>query len=361
MPDLRIVRAGKPSPGLSGHDYLAGGGASIYVIQGWVNAAQALGWKTLIWDGRDPERTFDEFEPHIYMGDVRFRHKVPRRIKTGETKVVMTVDQWADPWAFPVLARAGYRTTKRHVQWVRRLDPCFLYHHTSPKGIDEGWAKWRTREQRSVVSIPLAGDTELFSDEGTDPRFDYDIGYLGAYTRYKAPGLREYLLEFAAEFRTAIYGPGWPDKWSADEFLTDADRNKFFRSVRVSPCIHEPHARLYGREITERIYKVPLAGGFTIADSVAAIHDEGFFEPDEVPLARSGSEMREMIRHFLSHPDERQLYAERARRRVLAQHTYFHRLATIVSLLGFDRHLSQLREFMSNRGLGASTQALHHS
>jgi len=86
---------------------------------------------------------------------------------------------------------------------------------------------------------------------------------------------------------------------------------------------------------------------------VAAIHEEGFFTPDEVPVARSGSEMRELVGHFVANPADRGCYIERARRRVLDHHTYFHRLATLVSLLGFDRHFEQISTFMVGRGFGA--------
>ena len=342
---LRILRAGASRLGPDG-------GASYYILDGWARAVRAVGWEMRTWDGTDPETTFDSFRPHIYMADVRFRHRVPRLVRRGEVKVVMTVDQWSDPIAFPALAANGYRTRRAHVRWVRQLAPEFLYHHTSPSGIARGWACWTTHEHRRVVSIPLAADTETYFDEGTDPRFNVDIGFLGGYTRYKAPGLHEFLLDLLPEFRTLIYGPGWPAGVVAGSQLPDRDRNRFFRTVRISPAIHEPHARLYGHEITERLFKVPLAGGFTIADGVASIHEDGFFSPDEVPNAKNGHEMRELIRHFIANPGEREEFAQRARSRVLREHTYFHRLAKFLEELGLNSHVAYLREAMTQRGIG---------
>ena len=111
-------------------------GAYVHIIDGWTKAADALGWQTLLWDGRDPDRVFDSFEPDLYMADVRYRHKVPGRVAKGLTRVAMTVDQWADRTAYPVLARFGYVTKWDDVRWVRKLDPQLLYHHSSPSGIE---------------------------------------------------------------------------------------------------------------------------------------------------------------------------------------------------------------------------------
>jgi spore maturation protein CgeB len=102
----------------------------------------------------------------------------------------------------------------------------------------------------------------------------------------------------------------------------------------VIPCIHEPHARLYGVEVRERLYKVPLAGGFTVTDPVASIYEEGFFTPDEIPMARTGKEMAQMVEHFVRRRDDRRPFVQRARSRVLNEHTYFHRISKLMTELG---------------------------
>jgi Glycosyl transferases group 1 len=294
---------------------------------------RALGWAVLLWDGRDPERTFDEFQPDLYIADVRYRHRVPDSIRVGRCQVVMTVDQWANPWAFPVLARYGYRTRRTDVRWVRKLDPVFLYHHASPKGIERGWINWTTREGREVISLPLGGDPLAFYAGGADEELSCDLGFLGQYSPYKAPGLHEYLLSYAHQYKTLVFGPGWPPLVTSRPSLPPARRNGFFSAAKVVPCIHEPHARLYGVEVTERLFKVPLAGGFTITDPVSCIYGEGYFESDEVPMAHNGREMAKMVDHFVRNPADRLSFIDKARRRVLTEHTYFHRIAELMDHL----------------------------
>jgi spore maturation protein CgeB len=54
------------------------------------------------------------------------------------------------------------------------------------------------------------------------------------------------------------------------------------------------------------------------------------FAPDELTMFSSMDEMQGLIRHFLSHPKERAALAARARERVLAEHTYAHRMQSLI-------------------------------
>ena len=150
-----------------------------------------------------------------------------------------------------------------------------------------------------------------------------------------------------------IYGPGWPAGVVAGSQLPDCDRNRFFQTVRISPAIHEPHARLFGYEIAERLFKVPLAGGFTIADGVAGIHEDGFFSPDEVPNAKNGHEMRKLIRHFIANPDEMPSSPSELAVACCVQTVRTSMLfVKLLEELGLNSHVAYLREAMAQRGIG---------
>lgn len=331
------------------------GGAGFYVVKGWANAVRAMGWEYKNWDGKDAERIFDEFEPDIYIGDVRFRHKIPRQIKTGRTKVVVTVDQWVKPWAFPILAKQGYRTKWHDVWWIRRLDPVFVFHHTSPQGIERAWDLWKKREGFNIHSFLLAGDTIRHFDEGVDPAFECDIAYVGGYWQYKSIGLQHYLLDYGHKYKMIIYGAGWPNGMSWGEEISDSLINKLFKTAKFIPCVHEPHAREYGYETTERLYKISLAGGFTVSDPVRCIYSEDIFSEDEIIVARSPEDMADIAEYFIKNPEERLPYIERARKRILNEHTYFHRLGKLLKLLGYEKELAMLKSKMQTLGLGVKT------
>jgi hypothetical protein len=326
-------------------------GAGNYIVKGWANVMNYMGWGFKIWNGKDPERTFDEFEPDIYMGDVRFRHRIPKRIKHGKTVVVATVDQWSDRWAFPENAKRGYRTKWHDHLWIRRLEPVFLFHQTSPKGIEIGWNKWKSKAGLDVISLMVAGDTFEYYDSGIDSRFICDIAYVGGYWAYKAEGLHQYLLDYATKYKTLIYGSGWPEGISSG-YIADEDVKKLFKSATFVPCIHEPHSRIYGYDIVQRLFMVPLAGGFTISDPIKTIYEEDIFSPKEIIVSNSPQDMREKVEHFIRNPEKRLPYIEKARRRILEEHTYFHRVGKLLKLLDFTTEFEMLKKKMKELGYG---------
>lgn len=325
--------------------------AYLYISRGWTNAVEAMGWKMYSWDGSDPERTFNDFRPDIYIADVRMRHKIPSRVRNKETAVIATVDQWADSVAFPENARRGYETNWRAVRWIRKLDPEFLFHHTTPRGIELGWKNWVLKENRKVISIPLAADTIRHKEVPYNSAYECDIGYAGGYWAYKAAGLHDYLLSYADKYNTMIFGKDWPNGISKGVQIDDFGLNSLYKSAKFTPCIHEPHGRKYGVEITERLFKVPLAGGFTVSDPVAGIYD-GFFNEDEIIMAASPREMESLAEYFITNPDERVPFIERAKKRVVAEHTYFHRLGLVLKELGFMNELTMLKQKMQEWGYG---------
>jgi spore maturation protein CgeB len=60
----------------------------------------------------------------------------------------------------------------------------------------------------------------------------------------------------------------------------------------------------------------------------------GLFTPGEEVVTYDGPEdLVEKVRHYLVHEDERARIAEAGRRRTLAEHTYEHRLAELITVL----------------------------
>ena len=82
--------------------------------------------------------------------------------------------------------------------------------------------------------------------------------------------------------------------------------------------------------VNQRVFDVPAAGAFVLTDWRAQMDD--LFEPEkEVIFYRSPEEVPELLKYYLAHPQERGRIAAAARKRVLAEHTYAHRLQTIIA------------------------------
>jgi spore maturation protein CgeB len=80
--------------------------------------------------------------------------------------------------------------------------------------------------------------------------------------------------------------------------------------------------------LNQRVFDVPAAGAFLLTDDKAALWE--LFAPEEVVTFRTIEEAREKMAFYQKYPGTRQQIATRARERVLAQHTYGHRLQVVV-------------------------------
>lgn len=79
--------------------------------------------------------------------------------------------------------------------------------------------------------------------------------------------------------------------------------------------------------LNQRVFDAPAAGAFVLTDYKEALFE--LFAPDEVVTFRTIDEARDKLAYYLKYPETRRRLATRARERVLAQHTYGHRVQVI--------------------------------
>ena len=87
--------------------------------------------------------------------------------------------------------------------------------------------------------------------------------------------------------------------------------------------------------VNQRVFDVPACGAFLLTDHRPGIED--LFVPDlEAVWYREPEEAAELAAYFLAHPRARGDVARRARARVLAEHTYRHRLGRLIARMRRD-------------------------
>jgi spore maturation protein CgeB len=86
-------------------------------------------------------------------------------------------------------------------------------------------------------------------------------------------------------------------------------------------------------QIKGRNFEVPGCGGFLLTERLPHL-EEYFGYDEEIGVYTGTGELIERVRFWLDHPAERLAVAEAGHRRVLAEHTYDHRFAEIVRILG---------------------------
>ncbi|MEW6388802.1 MAG: glycosyltransferase [Thermodesulfobacteriota bacterium] len=83
--------------------------------------------------------------------------------------------------------------------------------------------------------------------------------------------------------------------------------------------------------LNQRVFDVPATGSFLLTDHKEALREN--FTPDEVATFHDLNDAQEKLDYYLRHPQKRHQLAERARQKILTQHTYLHRCQTILGYL----------------------------
>lgn len=116
------------------------------------------------------------------------------------------------------------------------------------------------------------------------------------------------------------WGPGLSYTGELAPFYRDCMVNLNSTSIQMATAVNQ------------RVFDCPGAGGFLLTDNQASLADL-FDVESEVAVYNTLEEAREQLRWFVERPAVRKEIAARARKRILGEHTYRHRLEAMVTVL----------------------------
>lgn len=126
-------------------------------------------------------------------------------------------------------------------------------------------------------------------------------------------------------WRTRFYGPRTPLDRNTMGWADLSDSAQIYRSCKISVNIH-------GGDwdgLNTRVFEIPGAGGFQICDMQEGL--EEVFEPGkEIVVYRDGSELGELVKHYLSHEREREAIRAAGAARARREHTLAHRMKILL-------------------------------
>lgn len=145
-----------------------------------------------------------------------------------------------------------------------------------------------------------------------------------------------------------LWGVGWTGSQAlaphlAEERYLEAEEVvKIYNGCQIVLNLHSSPQDIHRPEgadwVNPRTLEVPSCGGFMLVDRVQGL--ENFLEPGrEVAVFEDQAQLLEMVEHYRRYPEQRAAIAQAGRRRVLAQHTYYHRMETLL-----ERCLGPARE-----------------
>ena len=195
--------------------------------------------------------------------------------------------------------------------------------------------------QENVLYLPLAAQPdfhaprELTSNERH--KYGSDLSFMGAGYPNRRLAFRQ-LIDF--DFKI------WGTEWEGDHVLapyvqqggrrvTSEECVTIFNAGRINLNLHSSidADRLVsgGDFVNPRTFEVAACGAFQLVDQRGLLPE--LFASDELATFASLEELKKKIAYYLSRPEERQALCDKARARVLAEHTYGHRMAALLEFI----------------------------
>jgi spore maturation protein CgeB len=227
-----------------------------------------------------------------------------------------------------------------------RDDPADPFHALVPRydlvltygGGDPVVAGYAARGARACVPIYNALDASTHFPVAREERFAADLAFLGNRLPDREARVEEFFLR-AATLQPArqflLGGNGWGDKALPENVryaghVYTRDHNAFNCSPLALLNISRESMARYGYSPATRVFEAAGAAACLITDAWEGIAN--FLDPGtEVLVAETGEDVSNLIGALT--PERARAIGDAALRRVLAQHTYMHRIEQLESLL----------------------------
>lgn len=182
------------------------------------------------------------------------------------------------------------------------------------------------------LHMTLGADVFQYTNGRVRPEFECDIGIISGFWPYKSQTITKYLFPLMnpeSKLNIKVFGYNWPTQYYCGGIEDELERD-VLKSQKISINLHEPHAldERLGIELNERTFKCLSNGCFVISDKPKDLSEQIF--PNEVVFADDPGHFKHLIHHYLSYPEDRQIYISRGYKKVIDSETYFHRCSYLM-------------------------------
>jgi GT2 family glycosyltransferase len=226
--------------------------------------------------------------------------------------------------------RSGQLNVLWHLSHPDRGTPELYGRYDLAFAASDSFARWMATQVRiPVAPLHQATDPQRFAPGASGPA--HELLFVA-----NSRGVRRHLLDdlLPTEHDLAVYGKSWtPErldpKYLAGEYIPNEELAGIYAAAAIVLNDHWLDMQREGF-MSNRLYDAAAAGAFVISDDVDGLVAE--FDGGIVGYV-DAAELRELIDHYLAHPDERRDRADRARRAVLERHTFDHRARRLLDAI----------------------------
>lgn len=352
-------------------------GGSLPIAHYVVEALKAIGHRVSWLDQsvhHDSYRAFGTFRDD--------RHRLAMQSRFAEVLSLGTITHLAEDPPDLVLALAQAPLTLGVLQHLRKKK--FLtamwfvenYRHlTYWQQLAAGYDYWFVIQQTECIEalkragaphvhyLPMAADPTVHRPmtltAAEQEEYRADVSFVGAGYTNRRHLLPQWLSE---EWTFKLWGNEWEGATTLHHVLQrngariDTDTcMKVFNATAVNVNLHSCAGLGLDSQpdfVNPRTFELAACGAFQLVDERTLLPD--LFETDEIVAFQRPEDVPQLIRTWLADSEGRRSCAEASRRRVLQDHTYQHRLRTLLATVGLsqpDRIGSILRGDRLSSGL----------
>jgi hypothetical protein len=189
-------------------------------------------------------------------------------------------------------------------------------------------AQLAPRTRTAVEVLEQATDPAVFFPD-PHPAVAHELIFVGNSRRVRRPIIDDLL---PTQHDLAIWGADWEpligDRHLAGTWLPSDDVRRVYSSAAIVLNDHWEDMRRHGYA-SNRLYDAVACGALVLSDRVAGLDDRF---GGAVVTYETREELHELVEHFLAAPQERAERAAAGRERVLAAHTFAHRVDRLLDL-----------------------------
>jgi spore maturation protein CgeB len=235
------------------------------------------------------------------------------------------------------------------VNWFIDYPPNFdiaqkVFKHYDHFFVSTSYAMIKHRElgNTTVRTLDVACDpqvhTKLALSDKDVRKYGNDVVFVGSY--YPE---RESALSSLDGFDVGIWGPSW-EKLSTSQTLkgfikggqtTPEEWVKIYNASKIVLNINYGFGRLPELDCnpgSTKLFEIPACGAFELVDNKKAITDQ-FEDGRHLVTFSDTTDLKQKIRYYLDHAQERECIAANGRKEVLAKHTYKDRMREMLSVV----------------------------
>lgn len=191
---------------------------------------------------------------------------------------------------------------------------------------------------KRVEWVPLAADVTLQKEAGREVEWSMraDVSFIGGWRPE-----RERLLAGLSDFDLKIWGPDWGRRCRGNRSIMRSWQGRAVRGSELARAVASSRINLNIIDTTNhpaanmRFFEIPAAGGLQVSSPCPEMESE-FRHGEHLFYYRSAAELREAIQMLLARREPGERVAAAGHEKVLAGHTYRHRVQQIMSILDAD-------------------------